>query len=215
MWEHTLATFAHRKKPDLVLSLALLLHDMGKPDAEGAGEKRFDGHSEIGARLATRFLRRLGFSARDRAGGGVPRALPHDAHRAEVPAPVPHGPGAVLPAFPAAAGGLQGRLLLLLHGRGDLLRGLQVLQGVAEEPGQSLHRRRRRRSRGPPTGGRAPPTRSARAGSSRARGARSRSWWRSWAGRGSGRVARASRARCPSPASPRPRTSRHGPWRAR
>lgn len=62
VWEHTLATFTHRKKPDLVLSLALLLHDMGKPDAEGTGEKRFDGHSEIGARLATRFLRRLGFS---------------------------------------------------------------------------------------------------------------------------------------------------------
>jgi poly(A) polymerase len=47
---------------DLILSLGLLLHDMGKPDAEGAGEKRFDGHSEIGARLASRFLRRLGFS---------------------------------------------------------------------------------------------------------------------------------------------------------
>jgi poly(A) polymerase len=62
VWEHTLATFAHRKKPDLILSLGLLLHDMGKPDAEGAGEKRFDGHSEIGARLASRFLRRLGFS---------------------------------------------------------------------------------------------------------------------------------------------------------
>jgi poly(A) polymerase len=62
VWEHTLATFAHRKKPDLILSLGLLLHDMGKPDAEGTGEKRFDGHSEIGARLASRFLRRIGFS---------------------------------------------------------------------------------------------------------------------------------------------------------
>ena len=62
VWEHTLATFAHRKKPDLILSLGLLLHDMGKPDAEGAGERRFDGHSEIGARLASRFLRRLSFS---------------------------------------------------------------------------------------------------------------------------------------------------------
>ncbi len=61
VWEHTLATFAHRKKPDLVLSLALLLHDMGKPEAEGTGEKRFEGHSEIGARLAARFLRRIGF----------------------------------------------------------------------------------------------------------------------------------------------------------
>jgi poly(A) polymerase len=62
VWEHTLATLRYRKHPDLTLSLALLLHDSGKPDAEGSGEKRFDGHSEIGARIAARFLRRLGFS---------------------------------------------------------------------------------------------------------------------------------------------------------
>jgi len=37
VWEHTLATLTYRKRPDLVLSLALLLHDSGKPDAEGAG----------------------------------------------------------------------------------------------------------------------------------------------------------------------------------
>ena len=61
VWEHTLATLTYRKRPDLVLSLALLLHDSGKPDAEGAGEKRFDGHAEIGARISVRFLRRLGF----------------------------------------------------------------------------------------------------------------------------------------------------------
>ncbi len=62
VWEHTLATLEYRKRPDLTLSLALLLHDSGKPDAEGSGEKRFDGHAEIGARIAVRFLRRLGFS---------------------------------------------------------------------------------------------------------------------------------------------------------
>jgi len=61
VWEHTLATLTYRKRPDLALSLALLLHDSGKPDAEGAGEKRFDGHAEIGARISVRFLRRLGF----------------------------------------------------------------------------------------------------------------------------------------------------------
>ena len=61
VWEHTLATLRYRKRPDLILSLALLLHDSGKPDAEGSGEKRFDGHAEIGARIAVRFLRRLGF----------------------------------------------------------------------------------------------------------------------------------------------------------
>ena len=62
VWEHTLATFAHRKSPDLVLSLALLLHDAGKPRAAPREGKRFFGHADIGARLARRFLGRLGFA---------------------------------------------------------------------------------------------------------------------------------------------------------
>ena len=62
VWEHTLATFAHRKEPDLVLSLGLLLHDAGKPQAVPQGDKRFFAHAEIGARVAQRFLRRLGFA---------------------------------------------------------------------------------------------------------------------------------------------------------
>jgi poly(A) polymerase len=61
VWEHTLATLKYRKRMDLVLSLALLLHDSGKPESEGSGERRFDGHSELGARVAARFLGRLGF----------------------------------------------------------------------------------------------------------------------------------------------------------
>jgi poly(A) polymerase len=61
VWEHTLATLKYRKRPDLTLSLALLLHDSGKPEAEGSGEKRFDGHSDLGAGVAVKFLRRLGF----------------------------------------------------------------------------------------------------------------------------------------------------------
>jgi poly(A) polymerase len=61
VWQHTMATFEHRKRPDRVLSLGLLLHDSGKPDAEATGERRFDGHAEIGARIASRFLARLGY----------------------------------------------------------------------------------------------------------------------------------------------------------
>jgi poly(A) polymerase len=61
VWEHSLATLRYRKRPDVTLSLALMLHDSGKPHAEANGEKRFDGHAEIGAQLAARFLRRLGF----------------------------------------------------------------------------------------------------------------------------------------------------------
>jgi poly(A) polymerase len=65
-WKHTLRTFAYRKKNaagiyDLRLSLALLLHDIGKPMALGSGSRRFDGHAELGARTAARFLERLGF----------------------------------------------------------------------------------------------------------------------------------------------------------
>ena len=60
-WDHTLETFRYRKLPDLPLSLALLLHDTGKPDAASVDGKRFARHSEIGAGLALRFLSRLGF----------------------------------------------------------------------------------------------------------------------------------------------------------
>jgi len=63
VWEHTLATLTHRKRPDVILSLALMLHDSGKPHAQSVGDKRFDGHAEIGAKIAVRFLRRLGFPA--------------------------------------------------------------------------------------------------------------------------------------------------------
>ena len=64
VWEHTLATFAHRKSPDLILSLGLLLHDVGKPQAVPQGDKRFFAHAEIGERVGRRFLTRLGFAPR-------------------------------------------------------------------------------------------------------------------------------------------------------
>lgn len=60
-WRHTLETFSHRKHPDHILSLALLLHDAGKPDAVAVGARRFDRHSEIGERTARTFLQRLGY----------------------------------------------------------------------------------------------------------------------------------------------------------
>jgi poly(A) polymerase len=67
-WKHTLMTFEHRKQNangeyDLRLSLALLLHDIGKPLSEVSGNKRFDGHAELGAREACRFLERLEFDS--------------------------------------------------------------------------------------------------------------------------------------------------------
>jgi poly(A) polymerase len=65
-WDHTLETFRYRKPAvrsawDFRLSLGLLLHDIGKPLAETSGSRRFDGHAELGARAARKFLERLGF----------------------------------------------------------------------------------------------------------------------------------------------------------
>jgi poly(A) polymerase len=68
VWDHTLETFRYRKAVsqkavyDLRLSLGLLLHDLGKPLAESSGSRRFDGHAELGARAARRFLERLEFT---------------------------------------------------------------------------------------------------------------------------------------------------------
>lgn len=61
VWRHTMETFAHRKSPDLILSLALLLHDTGKPDAVASGGRRFDKHSELGEMAAKALLGRLGY----------------------------------------------------------------------------------------------------------------------------------------------------------
>jgi len=64
VWNHSLETFRYRRTTDLVLTLGLLLHDSGKPAAVPRDGKRFDGHAEIGAKLAGRLLRRLEFAPR-------------------------------------------------------------------------------------------------------------------------------------------------------
>jgi poly(A) polymerase len=64
VWKHTLETFRYRKPAcGLRLSLGLLLHDIGKVRAESSKNHRFEGHAELGARQARRFLERLGFEA--------------------------------------------------------------------------------------------------------------------------------------------------------
>jgi poly(A) polymerase len=69
VWKHTMETFRYRKPAagsrtayDFRLSLALLLHDVGKPLSESSGAHRFQAHAELGARQARRFLERLAFS---------------------------------------------------------------------------------------------------------------------------------------------------------
>ncbi|MDR2304199.1 MAG: HD domain-containing protein [Treponema sp.] len=66
VWSHTMETFQHRKPVnggafDLLLSLGLLFHDIGKPLSQSAGRRRFSGHAEIGEQVTRRFLERLEF----------------------------------------------------------------------------------------------------------------------------------------------------------
>jgi len=66
VWDHTLVALGNLS-PDapLVLRLATLLHDVGKPPTKGVGEDgrvHFYGHAEAGAEIARRFLTRLKLS---------------------------------------------------------------------------------------------------------------------------------------------------------
>lgn len=61
VWRHTVETLRYRKNPELLTGLALLLHDCGKPFAEANGTRRFDRHADIGADVAGKVLRRVGF----------------------------------------------------------------------------------------------------------------------------------------------------------
>jgi poly(A) polymerase len=63
VWEHTMQALRYRKTRNLTLTMALLLHDSGKPYAQRTRERAFDKHAEIGARKAVTMLRRLGFSS--------------------------------------------------------------------------------------------------------------------------------------------------------
>ncbi len=61
VWRHTVEAFAYRKIRELPLSLALLLHDAGKPFTGPHNGNAFDGHAQIGANKAMQFLSNLGF----------------------------------------------------------------------------------------------------------------------------------------------------------
>jgi tRNA nucleotidyltransferase (CCA-adding enzyme) len=70
VWRNTLTT-VDAVEPRLVLRLAALLHDVGKPRTaeereDAPGEHRFFHHESVGARLADEILRRLRFSNAER-----------------------------------------------------------------------------------------------------------------------------------------------------
>jgi tRNA nucleotidyltransferase/poly(A) polymerase len=71
VWVHTLMMLEHLAAGSpATLAWAVLLHDVGKPptfvSAKETGDRiRFDGHAEVGARMAVAICRRLRFSADD------------------------------------------------------------------------------------------------------------------------------------------------------
>jgi poly(A) polymerase len=62
VWEHTLQSLKYRKKRNPILSMAILLHDIGKPVAVKLKDKPFKDHAELGTRIASSFLRFLGYN---------------------------------------------------------------------------------------------------------------------------------------------------------
>lgn len=63
VYEHTLECFKYIENPSLELSMALLLHDIGKPKTACMQKKNlsFPNHQKIGAQIAQKILRRIGY----------------------------------------------------------------------------------------------------------------------------------------------------------
>lgn len=60
VWTHTLLVLEALGECELTLGLAALLHDVGKPPAQTREDRiRFNGHAELGARMAREILARL------------------------------------------------------------------------------------------------------------------------------------------------------------
>jgi tRNA nucleotidyltransferase/poly(A) polymerase len=63
VWTHTLIMLEGLQSPSATLALGVLLHDVGKPGTFRLADRiRFDGHVELGERIAREILNRLRFS---------------------------------------------------------------------------------------------------------------------------------------------------------
>jgi tRNA nucleotidyltransferase/poly(A) polymerase len=63
VWTHTLIMLEGLRLPTPALALGVLLHDVGKPGTFRVADRiRFDGHVELGERIAREILNRLRFS---------------------------------------------------------------------------------------------------------------------------------------------------------
>ncbi len=65
VWIHTLLMLEMLRQPTPTLALGVLLHDVGKPPTFRVAERiRFDGHVEVGTKMAEQILSRLRFPRR-------------------------------------------------------------------------------------------------------------------------------------------------------
>ncbi|MCC7174652.1 MAG: CCA tRNA nucleotidyltransferase [Bryobacterales bacterium] len=63
VWVHTLLMLGLLQQPTVTLAMGALLHDVGKPLTYRVQERiRFDGHAELGAKMAAGIMGRLRFS---------------------------------------------------------------------------------------------------------------------------------------------------------
>jgi tRNA nucleotidyltransferase/poly(A) polymerase len=63
VWTHTLIMLEGLQSPSPALAMGVLLHDVGKPGTFRVADRiRFDGHVEVGERIAREILNRLRFS---------------------------------------------------------------------------------------------------------------------------------------------------------
>jgi poly(A) polymerase len=66
VWNHLLIMLEKMHNPSPVLAMAVLLHDVGKPETFSLGERiRFDNHSKVGEKMAEEVCRRLRFSRKE------------------------------------------------------------------------------------------------------------------------------------------------------
>lgn len=66
VWTHTLMLLGAMRDPSVTLALGALLHDIGKPPTFRRADRiRFDGHAELGAKMAVQILTRLRFSSEE------------------------------------------------------------------------------------------------------------------------------------------------------
>ncbi|HNX90848.1 MAG TPA: hypothetical protein PKG81_03215, partial [Candidatus Omnitrophota bacterium] len=65
VWEHTLATLRQNKEKDMMLNLAILFHDVGKPltFSKEDGRIHYYSHHQVGSDMLTDIARRLKMSA--------------------------------------------------------------------------------------------------------------------------------------------------------